>query len=214
MSDTVSAAPRRTGGVLAGVLACSLAALVACSSDDTDTTEQQDSGPDLTAAPENVSWTAIGTDTGVKVPKADEGPESVGTYGEASGFDQSPVGAGLAAMNGPLRVSFAPEDQWQNAVSAALAPGEARDELLTNRASVEATGEVDDEFVPTLQGWTIADDYTDEAATVDVYASYSDESLAKTTYELVWLADDWKIQLPGDVTSVDDLPDDLVEVAE
>lgn len=199
---------------LAAVLLAAGLAATGCSGDSDDSDKTDDpTGPDLSAEPTNVTWSTVGNSGEVKVPTADEGPESVGTYGEATGFDQSPVGAGLAAVNGPLRVSFAPDTQWEHAVEASIAPGESRDELLTNRAALETTGEVDDEFVPAIAGWRVTD-YTDQDATVEVFSSYSDESLSRTTYELVWLDGDWKIQLPGDVASVDELPDDLVEVAE
>lgn len=200
---------RRGLGVLASVLAAS-ALLVGCGSDDDNDT---DTAPDLTAPPTNVTWSSLSADQGIYVPVADEGPNSVGTYGDASEFDHSPVGAGMAAMNGPLRVSQAPEQGWQDAIKAAIAPGEARDELLTNRAPLEKVdGEVNEEFVPTLRGWTI-DDYADDEATVTVFSSYKDDSLGSTTYTLKWLAEDWMVELPGEVKAVDALPSEMVEVS-
>jgi hypothetical protein len=200
---------RRGFGVLASVLAAS-ALLVGCGSDDDNDT---DTAPDLTASPTNVTWSSLSADQGIYVPVAAEGPHSVGTYADASEFDHSPVGAGLAAMNGPLRVSQAPEQGWQDAIKAAIAPGEARDELLTNRAPLKKVdGEVNEEFIPTLQGWTI-DDYADDEATVTVFSSYKDDSLGSTTYTLKWLAEDWKIELPGEVKSIDALPSEMVEVS-
>ncbi|MGO1664878.1 MAG: hypothetical protein ACTHYO_14315 [Micrococcaceae bacterium] len=201
---------RRRLGVLAGALSATML-MVACGSDDAADTE---AAPDLTAPPTNVTWSSLSNEADVMVPVAGEGPKNIGTYKDASEFEHSPVGAGLAAMNGPLRVAYAPEIGWQDAVKAAIAPSEARDELLTNRAAVESTGEVEEEFIPTLRGWTI-DDYAEDesAATVTVYSSYSDDSLASTTYDLRWLGEDWKVDLPGDVSSVDELPGDMVEVS-
>lgn len=201
---------RRRLGVLAGALSATML-MVACGSDDAADTE---AAPDLTAPPTNVTWSSLSNDADVMVPVADEGPKSIGTYKDASEFEHSPVGAGLAAMNGPLRVAYAPENGWQDAVKAAIAPSEARDDLLTSRAAVESTGEVEEEFIPTLRGWTI-DDYAEDesSATVTVYSGYSDDSLGSTTYDLRWLGEDWKVDLPGDVSSVDELPGDMVEVS-
>lgn len=216
--------------------------LVACgSNEDNDSAETQET-VNLAATPDNVTWSTLhaqgssssssagsaaggsGGDVSVKVPSADQGPEQVGTYGEASGFDFSPVGAGLAALNAPLRVAFAPEDHWDAAVAAGIAPGQGRDELLTNRAALSSTGGVDADLVPTLAGWVVTD-YLDEdgspassneqgrSASVEVYARYPDESISKTTYQVVRSGGDWKVQLPGEVEAVDELADNLVEVS-
>lgn len=78
--------------------------------------------------------------------------------------------------------------------------------------------------MPTLAGWVVTD-YLDEdgspassneqgrSASVEVYARYPDESISKTTYQVVRSGGDWKVQLPGQVEAVDELADNLVEVS-
>ena len=184
----------------------------ACGSDDGQS-DQSASAPDLSAQPTNVRWKTISG--GIKVPAADEGPADNLSHGAVAGFDHSPVGAGLAAMNQPTRAAVAPESDWAEAAAQGIAYGPGRDIYLASRAAVKATGKTNTEFVPTLVGWRITD-YSDTAATVEVYATYKDESKSVNTYQMVWTADDWKVKLPddgqGSVRAVKDFPTDMVEV--
>lgn len=186
--------------------------LTACGGGD-DQSADQTEPVDIHAAPTDVHWSTVG---GIKVPTADQGPSDKGEHGSVSGFDHTPVGAGLAAMNQPTRAAVAPEGDWSEAAAAGIAPGPGRDIYLNNRAGVKATGKTADEFTPTMQGWRITD-YAADAADVEVYSSYSDDSKSVTTYRMVWSADDWKVELPADgqgsVKSVDDYPDDMVKVS-
>lgn len=203
----------RTALTLVLIAALSTTAVTACGGDDGDTSPTTEA-VDLNAAPTDVHWSSI--TGGIKVPSADEGPSERLDHGAVAGFDHSPVGAGLAAMNQPTRAAVAPEGSWSEAAAEGIAFGPGRDLYLNSRVGVEATGKTNKEFIPTLDGWKITD-YSDDVATVAVYASYSDGSMSATTYQMVWTADDWKVELPedgqGSMKAVDNYPDDMVKVS-
>lgn len=195
---------------LAGVMVAALA-LGACGSD-----EPEEEKIDLTAPPQGVSWTPM---KGVRLPVSEvHGPEESGIGGSvgARGYERSPQGAGLAAVNQPVRALAADDRTWGDVAFLSFAPGPGRDVFSVNRAQVSISG-FDAASAPTIEGWKILD-YSPDFAHVAVFSSYPDASLAKTTYRVVWLDGDWRVELPadgqGDVESIAELPGSMVEVSE
>lgn len=189
--------------------ACGLAA--GCSGDGGDGRAGGEE-VDLSAPPTGVRWEQT---SGVWLPVSDEdGPRE---SHPVSGYAHTPQGAGMAAVNGPLRAAVADDKTWGQVAAAVFAPGPGRDVFAVNRAQISVSGgDVDASAAPTVRGWVISD-YSPEAATVSVVTSYPDDSLAKATYRLVWDDDDWKVVLAedgaGDVVALDEAPAEMVEVA-
>ncbi|GGK39792.1 hypothetical protein [Nocardia camponoti] len=168
-------------------------------------------GPDLAAAPTGVRWQDY---QGVAVPVAEQGPTSVSS-GVATGFEHSPRGAGLAAINHTIRLSVAPDSQWSGVVNAQVVPGPARDEWAINRVQLSITAAAQVEYAPKLLGYNITE-YGAEQSKVDVYTAYSDASRAVNHTTVRWYGDDWRLQLPDPgstarpIDAIDALPEGIV----
>ena len=201
--------PRRrvVAAMVAGLVAAGVT-VAGCSSPD----DQGESGVDVSVPPTNVTWQQVGP---AQAPKADQGPVKTGSSGEAVGFEHSPQGVGLAAMNTPLRVALAGDQSWPVVIRESVVPNRARDELVNDRAAYQVT-EFDRDLAPQLAGYRITD-YTDAAAGVEVFAEYSDQSKSSSFYQMVWSSGDWKLDLSADkagtVSSIDQFPDEMVKVA-
>lgn len=201
--------PPRRRAVVALAVACSAAVAVSgCSSPD----DAGQASVDLSAPPTNVTWQQVGP---ASAPKADQGPVKTGSSGEAVGFEHSPQGAGLAAMNTPLRVSLASDQSWPVVIRESVVSNPARDELVNDRASYSVK-EFDRDLAPQLAGYRITD-WSEQAADVEVFASYSDQSKSSSFYRVVWSAGDWKLDLSADkagtVDSIDQFPNEMVKVS-
>lgn len=170
-----------------------------------------DGEPNLAAAPSNVRWQAY---QGVALPHSDQGPKKEAD-GAATGFEQSPPGAAVAALTHTVRLSIAPDNQWSKVVNQELVPGAARDEWAVNRVQLSITGPATAEYAPRLLGYKITG-YTDQQSTVDVYTEYSDSSRAVNHTTVQWFNDDWRLLLPDPnstvrpIDSVDVIPTDIV----
>ncbi|WP_185741581.1 hypothetical protein [Corynebacterium bovis] len=189
------------------IVVAAVASISGCGSDD----GAAGVGVDLVSGPSGVHWGAVGP---VRVPVADQGPVATSGATAASSFQRSPQGVGLAAMNIPVRVSFASDSEWPEVMSRSVVANAARDELVTSRVGYAVTG-FDRELAPVLEGYRI-ERYSDDVSDVDVFTSYSDRSKAVTSYHLVWDSGDWKMDLSSDVSgkieSVEQFPDEMVEV--
>lgn len=177
--------------------AAMLVTLVAgCGSD-----EQSEPGPapeaaapavDPAAAPAQVRWQQF---QGISLPISQaDGPKQSSV--EATGFAHSGQGAVLAAINTSVRIAVAPDAQWAQIVKASVAPGAGRDAFMVNRAQVKiAGGQTQDEFLPTVRGYTLSD-YSPERATFEVITQYPDGSWLSTTESVIWRDGDWKLVVP------------------
>ncbi len=194
-------------GVAAVIVVAAMTSISGCGSDD----GESGVGVDLSSGPSGVHWGTVGP---VRVPVADQGPVETSGTAAAFGFERSPRGVGLAAMNIPLWVSFASDSEWPAVVSRSVVANAARDELVTSRVSYTVTG-FDRELVPVVEGYRIVR-YSDDVSDVDVFTSYSDGSKASASYHLVWDSGDWKVDLSaensGKIESVEQFPDEMVEV--
>ena len=198
-----------------GVLAIVFGLAFACSAGGGGPASQED-GVDLTDPPAEVSWTPY---KGIELPvSAVSGPTGQDS-GAPIGYEHSPQGAALAAIQTTVRISVADDASWPDLVRVAVAPGAGRDAFSVNRVQLSVQGEADPETKPTIRGYRIAD-YAEDAATVEVVASYPDDSIAGTSVSVIRRDDDWKVVLPDpadtdrDAPTVElaELPDDLVEL--
>ncbi|MGW5382824.1 hypothetical protein [Nocardia sp. NPDC003963] len=169
--------------------------------------------PDLSAPPTNVRWVPF---QGVSLPHTDQGPTAE-TGGAATGFEQTPAGAGVAAVVHAVRLSIADDGQWSSIAAREVVPGPAKDEWAVNRVQLSITGPADPVYAPRLLGYRITD-YSDQRATVDVYTEYSDSSKAVNHTTVEWFAQDWRLRLPDPqsttrpIDSVTELPSDTVKL--
>lgn len=185
-------------------------ALVATSCGGSDTPEAAVS---ITDPPQISRWVSL---SGIEVPiGTHDGPRG-GEWEPFAGFSHTPQGAALAAITQSVQLATASDRNWPQILSGVAAPGEARDLYAAHRGLVEISG-TDPDMVPTIVGYTIAD-YSDTAATVDVVQRFSDDSLASSTTQVVWIDGDWRLNLPisdaATITALDALPSDLVDLEE
>lgn len=162
----------------------------------------------LDASPTALSWTTF---QGVATPVAEEGPRDR-TEPAPSGYERSPVGAALAAINATIRMSIATDSQWSAVSTRLIAPGEGRDWFIANRIQVSTTAAVPADEAPVILGYQVTN-YESSSATVDIYSRYSDDSLTVNHTSVVWTAaEDWALVLPvpssqkAPVTAVDEVP--------
>lgn len=193
-------------------LLTSVLLLTSCGSDEEASGSQ---GPDLSAPPQKLSLSNV---KGVKLPVSSvHGPRDVGTYSDASGWEHSPQGAALAAVNGSIRPMLADDKHWEDAAAAAFAPTAGRDVFTQARVSIIGKG-IDKTLLPTAFNGYKFNDYSDEHAAVTVFTSYTDGSKAANEYQMDFTGGDWKIHLPddgdagGSVEAVDNFPDDMVSL--
>lgn len=170
-------------------------------------------GPDLSAAPSNVRWEAF---QGVALPHTDQGPRTE-AEGAATGFEQSPAGAAVAAVTHTVRLSIANDKQWSKVIAGEVVPDRARDEWSVNRVQLSITGPAASEYAPRLLGYRITE-YADARSVVDVYTEYSDGSKAVNHTTVEWFGNDWRLRLPDPesterpIDPVDELPSEIVKL--
>ncbi len=170
-------------------------------------------GPDLSAPPSGLRWEPY---QGVALPRAEQGPAKIDS-GAATGFTRTPQGAALAALTHTIRMSLAPDDQWPQVLRAEVAPGAGRDEWTINRAQLSITAPPTPELAPRLLGYQISD-YSEQRAAVTIFTEYSDASRAANKTKVVWLFEDWRLELPdptattNPVEVIHDLPPDHVKL--
>lgn len=219
LSDNNEAAWKRPASIAAAVVALVILVLTvayACATGGDDTVDGgvSEAAPDLTAAPQRVTWAPY---KAIQLPSsAVSGPKGQES-GAPTGYEHSPQGAALAAVQTPMRIAVADDATWPELVRVAVAPGPGRDAFSVNRVQLTVQGESNPETRPRVRGYRITD-YSPQAATVEVVTSYIDESLASTRVAVVWRDDDWKVVLPDPndpqvgpaTTALPSLPADLV----
>lgn len=172
--------------VAAGIV---VGALAGCSADDNDAGGR---GVDLTAVPAPVQWVSL---AGVKVPGGAQGPAS--STPVRHGYEHSPQGAVLAAVNGQALMSLAGNDKTQAVSDYVLAPGAGRDQWGQARALADVSGMVDPDTAPRFAGFKITN-YSDESVQVIVAAEYAVPERWTGVYpvQLRWINDDWRVVAP------------------
>ncbi|MFI9508584.1 hypothetical protein [Nocardia sp. NPDC052566] len=189
---------------------CLAAAVVtACGRDDPEPTPPAPTTVNLTAAPTGVRWQRF---QGVNLPVTDQGPHH--TDGPAAtGYDHTPAGAAIAAIQATIRMSVATDTQWAQIGHRMLASGAGRDAWATARAQISITTPAAD-GAPTVLGYQITH-YTDTAVDIAIYSALSDSSRTRNNTHVVWQADDWRLQLTAEpatnrVEAITDLPAGVV----
>ncbi|MFD5179435.1 hypothetical protein ACFWM1_26750 [Nocardia sp. NPDC058379] len=200
--------PDSHGAVAVMMLAALLSVATGCTGTDTDRTATATTSS-VPLVPSGVSWRSW---QGIELPVAEQGPRLI-EGAVASDFDRTPAGAALAAIHATVRMSLAPDGQWPQVGQRMLAPGPGRDKWATARAQISITGPASDSR-PTLLGYTLAA-YTLTEARVDIYCSYADHSMTRSTARVVWVVDGWRLHLAdpvteSPVTAVDSAPADLI----
>ncbi len=165
----------------------------------------------LTDAPEIASWSSVG---GVMVPLGKTDGPSNGSWEPFKGFTHTPQGSALAAITQSVQLATASDNDWPKILGTVAAPGEGRDTYAANRALVSISG-LDPDAVPEIVGYTITD-YSESAANVDVVQRFSDKSMAASHTRVVWIGEDWHLELPTEdaatITALDEMPADLVNL--
>ncbi|WP_040815771.1 hypothetical protein [Nocardia concava] len=195
---------------LAALLSAALMLAVACAGAD-----HHDGGAaDAPAQPTGIRWTDY---QGVAIPLTDQGPRTY-TPSVAAGFDPSPVGAAVAAIVHTIRMSLAADGAWAQIAAAELAPGPGKDDWATARVLFSITRPAEPSSAPRILGYDV-DQYTPgKRAEVTVFTAYPDASLAATRTVVVWMGEDWRLQLPDPhstqrlVQTISRIPDSAVRL--
>jgi len=172
----------RTLAVLAGVAALSLAGVTACSGSD-------DSGPDLTSAPD-ATWITRG---GILAPTAPDGDGPTTDDPVPSGFAHTPQGAVLAAINGQVSLATTNDEDWPVMANTILSPGLGKDQWVQARSLLSVTGSVKDPAAFTCFKIT---DYDDERTQVMLTVTWPDGKKTAQPTQLAWQGNDWRLVLP------------------
>ncbi|MGW0251104.1 hypothetical protein ACWDYH_31195 [Nocardia goodfellowii] len=167
---------------------------------------------DLRTLPSQLRWIAFNN---MPLPVAQQGP-AVDKGAVVSGFEQSPVGAALAAIHATVRMSVASDSQWPAVTAAMLAPGPGRDEWAVLRTQISIT-ETPSGEVPRIAGYRV-ERYAPETAEVSIYTRQADASLTRNAATVVWQSGDWKLLIPyqppgSAVTAIQAIPAEAVALA-
>lgn len=196
--------------VIAALLASTALLTVACARPD----HRDADTVDISTVPTGIRWTDY---RGVAIPLSDQGPRTY-TPAVAADFDRSPAGAAIAAIVHTTRMSLAPDDVWAQIAAAELAPGPGKDAWATARLLFSLTRTAEPETAPRIVGYRISHYAPGARARVTVFTQYPDASRAATHTVVVWMGQDWRLQLPDPgstdrvVEPISQIPDDAVRL--
>ncbi|QIS23640.1 hypothetical protein [Nocardia terpenica] len=152
-----------------------------------------------TAAPAAAQWQSY---RGVFVPYTDAGPSRV-SGAAPTGYQDTPQGAVVAAMQGQARLALAPNDAgaasptdaWALVAATVTAPGTGHDAYSTARVLGSITAEADPATTAQFAGFRIQD-WSPGSVTVWLATRMPPTGqLQAQPTRLVWLGGDWKIAL-------------------
>ncbi|MGW4533116.1 hypothetical protein ACWEOI_19415 [Nocardia sp. NPDC004340] len=202
-----------TAAVAALLVAATAVTVSACGLGDEPATKSTTTAADPSRPPADVRWENY---QGVQLPiGGHDGPSKLGTT--AAGYTHTPQGAALAAINHSTRLSLAPDGVWPQVAAISLIPGAAKDSWVLARAQISITAPADQTVAPHIAAYKLTA-YTPDRADVTVYATYSDASITASAQTVVWVSDDWRLQLPDPtaktqtVQSVPAVPADAVKL--
>ncbi|WP_143695171.1 hypothetical protein [Williamsia sp. 1135] len=163
--------------------------MAACGSDSGS--DEPSAATDTTAPPAQVTWVSW---QGARLPvSATDGPAKV-TGDLATGYSNTPQGAALAAFQGTIRLSLAPDESWAQVANKLVAPGTGRDTYAVNRALVSVSGPAPQGTAPIVRGYKFTS-YSPQRADVSL-AVEQDGTLAAAQQTVVWTGADWRVLLP------------------
>lgn len=173
------------------VAICSLLATASCSSSDDEQDAPTESKPawDTDAAPD-ATWTNL---SGLMVPTADQGPKY--TDPVRYGYDESPQGAVLAAINGQVQLAVTGDSEWPEMARLIIAPGQGRDQWAQGRALASVQGSVDEKSAAKFKGFKV-NEFSESRAIVTLAIDYPEIGLVATPVQLERLSGDWRLVLP------------------
>ena len=174
----------------------------ACGSESSDTDAPAEEQIDTASAPADLEWRTVG---GVDVPSSPSAGPSTGTGVTRHGYDKTPQGAVLAAINGQTALAVADDRTWPEVVNTVTAPGPGRDAFAVARAAVTVAGTVPQESAPRFVGFDVTA-YEPDAATAAVSVAQTigeDSQLYSYPVALQWVGDDWRIVLPTPEENID-----------
>ncbi|WP_151550181.1 MULTISPECIES: hypothetical protein [Corynebacterium] len=145
---------------------------------------------DTKVAPASARWSSEAT-RGIAVPEADQGPEKVDPV--PHGWDESPQGAVLAAINAQTYMATAGEQTWPEVSRHMLADGQGRDQWVQARSLMDIDGQVDNP--PVFKGFRFSE-FSGEKAVVVLAADYPSQGLLGYPVQLDRSSGDWRVVLP------------------
>lgn len=203
--------------LLAALLGALSVVLAGCGGGGEPSAPASSSAVAWTSAPTGLRWADF---NGMSIPAADQGPHAGVDSDAPHGFDRTPPGAALAAINATIRLSVATDNQWPEITRTLIAPGDTRDAFIRNRIQLSTTDSVPAGAAPTVQGYTVRA-FTPDSARIDVVTRMPDGSLALNHTTVVWTAaGDWGLLLPAanattaPVEAITTLPTPFVPVKE
>ncbi|MGN2642255.1 hypothetical protein ACTD5D_40030 [Nocardia takedensis] len=145
---------------------------------------------DTAAVPGHPRWESY---RGVFVPFTAAGPTMSHPIAPV-GYERSPQGAVVAAMQAQARLALAPDDAWSQVAARLAARGPGLDAYALNRMFVSVVAAADPAHVAQFAGFRVAE-WTAEATTVWLATRLPDGSLSAQPTRMVWRGD-WKVELP------------------
>ncbi|WP_328814290.1 hypothetical protein [Rhodococcus sp. NBC_00297] len=173
----------------------------ACGSESSDTAPAEEQ-IDTASAPADLEWRTVG---GVDVPSSPSAGPSTGSGVTRHGYDKTPQGAVLAAINGQTALAVADDRTWPEVVNTVTAPGPGRDAFAVARAAVTVAGAVPQASAPRFVGFDVTA-YEPDASTAAVSVAQTigeDSQLYSYPVALQWVGDDWRIVLPTPEENID-----------
>ncbi|WP_433600346.1 hypothetical protein ACQPXH_00285 [Nocardia sp. CA-135953] len=165
---------------------------------------------ELRAAPTGLTWQRF---QGIPIPRTQQGP-TIEEGPVAAGYEHSPRGSAVAAIQATVRISIADDIQWSRVVDRMVQPGVGRDQWATARIQLSITEPVTSDRAPQILGYSLLA-YTPDSADVAIFTRQPDNSLTRNTATVAWHDTDWLLVLPEDpdstrVTAVPATPADMV----
>ncbi|MGV9678772.1 hypothetical protein ACWDSJ_26110 [Nocardia sp. NPDC003482] len=148
----------------------------------------------LTAPPAGIQWQRGWDGAALPVSRSD-GPARI-QNGIASGFADTPQGAGLAACDAVARATAAPEGVWQTVVRERyLGGGEALEARFTRSHRNNAAA---GRYVTVPEGVRVLPGYRPDLAVVEI-AGRARDGWTIATLPMVYVDGDWRVRVPDDI---------------
>ncbi|KZM71623.1 hypothetical protein AWN90_02545 [Nocardia terpenica] len=147
----------------------------------------------LFAAPAGMTWESGWGGAAFGFSRSD-GPTRV-QDGIASGYADTPQGAGLAAYDALGRALAAPEGVWQRVVTQRYVGGGLAllERLTRSRASTPNAAK----YVVVPDGFRVLPGYRPDFAVVQI-AVRAKDGWSYSTWPMAWVDGDWKVRVPDD----------------
>ena len=101
----------------------------------------------------------------------------------------------MAAADSQTLLDTAPDDAFGAVARDYFALGDGLNAYLAARANISISGQPDPSRLPHIKGFRFLG-YKDNTASVEILFQQPDKSINGLTRQLVWLGENWLIQLP------------------